>query len=74
LRFALEARKTIGVQRKFCRQDLERDVAIQIRIACAIHLAHAAAAKRREDFVRAERAPGARAMTNRDERVPPILN
>ena len=54
LRFALEAGEAIGIAGEGIRQNLERDVAIQLRIARAIHLAHAAGAKGREDFVRAE--------------------
>ena len=39
-------------------QDLERDVAIQLRVARAIDLAHAAGAEGGEDFVRAEARAG----------------
>ena len=53
-RFALEARHAIGVRRERRRQDLQRDVAIQLRVARAIDLAHAAGAEEREDFVGAE--------------------
>ena len=41
-------------------QDLERDVAIQLRVARAIHLAHAARAERGKDFVRAEAGAGSK--------------
>jgi hypothetical protein len=34
--------------------DLDRDLAIQLRVARAIDLAHAAGAERRDDFVRAK--------------------
>ena len=44
LRFALEPREPIRIGRERLRQDLERDVAIQPRVAGAIHLAHAARA------------------------------
>src|SRR5262249_14992517 len=40
LRLALEPRDAIGVVRQALRQDLDRDVAIEARIASAIHLAH----------------------------------
>ena len=52
--FAFEARHAIGVRRERRRQDLQRDVATQLRIACAIHFAHPAGAEGREDFVGAE--------------------
>ena len=61
LRFALEPRETIGIARECVRQDLQRDVAIELRVARAIDLAHAAGTERRDDFVEAEsRADGER--------------
>ena len=54
LRFALEAREPIGVGRERVGQDLDRDVAIQLRVARAIDLAHPAGAERRQDLVGAE--------------------
>ena len=44
LRFALEARQAVGVGRERLGQDLDRDVAIELRVARAIDLAHAACA------------------------------
>ena len=44
LRFALEAREPVGIACEGVGQDLDRDIAIQLRIARAIHLAHAARA------------------------------
>ena len=41
------------------RQDLDRDVAIELRIAGAIDLAHSAGAERAEDLVRTEARAGA---------------
>ena len=38
LRLTLESRQTVGVARKRFRQDLERDLALQPRIARAIDL------------------------------------
>ena len=58
LRFALEAREAIGIVRERVRQDLDRDVAIQLRVARAIDLAHAACADRGDDFVDAEARAG----------------
>jgi len=42
LRFALEARQSLGVVRDRAQQHFDRDVAIQLRVARAIHGAHAA--------------------------------
>ena len=65
LRFALEAGEAIGIARERVRQDLQRDLAIQLRVARAIDLAHAAGAKRGQDLIRAEaRSGGQRHGTN----------
>jgi hypothetical protein len=45
LRLALESRKPGGIGREGSRKDLERHVPVEPRIACAIHLAHAASAQ-----------------------------
>ena len=58
LRFAREPREAIGIARERVGQDLERDVAIQLRVARAIHLPHAALADLRGDFVDAEARAG----------------
>ena len=52
LRFALEARHARGIARKCFRQDLQRHLTIQLRVAGTIHFTHPARAKGREDFVR----------------------
>ena len=52
--FALEARQAIGIARERLGRILMRDVAIQLRVARAIDLAHPAFADRRGDFVDAE--------------------
>ena len=54
LRFAREARDAIRIVREHVGQDLDRDVAVQLRIARAIHLAHSAFAQLGDDLVRAE--------------------
>src|SRR5262249_10914830 len=54
LRFALEAGQAFAVGRELGWKNLQRHVAIELRIACAIDLAHTAGAERREDLVRAE--------------------
>ena len=46
LSFALEAGKPFGIGREGVRQDLQRDLAPELRIARAIHLAHPAGAER----------------------------
>jgi hypothetical protein len=54
LRFALESREPFSVGREELGQDLQRDVAAETRIARAIHLTHAAGAKRAGDLIRTE--------------------
>ena len=44
LRFACEPREPVGVAGERVGQDLERDIAIELRVARAIHLAHPARA------------------------------
>ena len=56
LRFALEAGETIGIVGEDVRKDLDRDVALQLRVARAIDLAHAARAERSDDLVTPRRA------------------
>ena len=58
LRFALEAREPLGIEGEAVGQDLERDVALERRVAGAIHLAHAACAKRGQNLVWAESIAG----------------
>ena len=58
LRLALEAGEAIGIRGKQFRQDLQRDVPVQPRIARAIHLAHAAGADEGGDLVSAEPCSG----------------
>ena len=47
-----------GSPATFTRQDLDRDGAIEPRVAGFVDLAHAASAKRAEDFVWAESGAG----------------
>ena len=42
--FALEPREAFGIGGERLGQDLDRDVALQVGVAGAIHLAHAAGA------------------------------
>jgi hypothetical protein len=54
LRFACEPCEAIGILRKGVGQDLQRHVAIELRVAGPIHLPHAAFADLRGDFVDAD--------------------
>jgi hypothetical protein len=56
---SLEAGHALGVGGKGGGQQLDRDVAIERRVAGAIDLAHAACPERAEDLVDAESASGA---------------
>src|ERR1700730_15194323 len=59
--FALESRQPIRVGRKDVGKELDGNVAIELDVARAVDLAHAACAQRRQDFVRSEaRASGLR--------------
>lgn len=53
-RFACEPCSALRVGRQVRRQDLDRDITIELAVAGAIDLAHAAGAKRGDDCVRAE--------------------
>ena len=54
--FALKPREPIGIVGERVGQNLDRDLALQPRVARAIHLAHAACAEQRDDFVRPDAA------------------
>jgi hypothetical protein len=54
LRFAAEACQPVGIAGEQVGEDLDRDVAVQLRVAGAIHLAHSARAEQGHNFVRAE--------------------
>ena len=58
LRFAAEARETIGIVDETVRKDLQRDVATEFGVARAIHVPHAAGSERRNDFMRPEAGAG----------------
>ena len=58
LRLAREPCAALGVRRERGGQDLDRDVALQLRIARAIDFAHSACAKGREDFIWSEAGAG----------------
>src|SRR5215470_17459085 len=52
--FALEALPGLGILREMRGENLDRNRAVQPRVARAIDLAHAACAQRRLDFIRPE--------------------
>src|SRR5450759_2759487 len=58
LRFTAQARESIGIGGERVRQNLQRDVAIELGIPRAVDLAHAARANERQDFVYAETGAG----------------
>ena len=56
-RLAVEAGAPLGIGREEARKDLDRDIAPELRVARAVHLAHAAHAEPREHFVVREAVP-----------------
>ena len=71
LGLALEAGEAIGIVREGLGQDLDRDVAVQFRIARAKYLPHPAFADLGRDFVNAEAGAGSQgqSVTQLYERV-----
>ena len=65
-RFALEPREPIGIGGERWRQDLDRDLALQLRVGRPIHLPHPAFADLRGDFVDAEAGAGSEGQCLRD--------
>src|SRR5262245_45417055 len=57
-RFWFKARQPIRIAANCCRKTLQRDLTAQPCVAGAIHFAHAAGAKRRENLVRADTSAG----------------
>ena len=51
LRFTGEARQPLVIRCEEIREDLDRNAAIELGIARAIHLAHATGSERRHDFI-----------------------
>ena len=64
LRFAREPRQPIRIAGERIGQDLQRDVAIELRVARAIDLAHAPGADDGEDLVRAEACAGSESQVS----------
>ena len=57
-RFALKARESVVIGRQCRGQDLDRDLALQLRVCRPVDLSHAAFANLRGDFVDAETRAG----------------
>ena len=57
LRFTTEAREAIGIVGNGRLQDLDRDLAIERRVAGLVDLAHPARADSRRDLIRADALP-----------------
>ena len=66
LSFATETRQPIGIVRDAREQHFNRDIAVQLGIACAIHLAHAAGADRSDDLIWAEPRVGRESQSRVD--------
>ncbi len=60
LRLALESREPVRISGEHFGKNFDRDVAVKLRIARAVDLAHSAGAERREDLVHAEAHSGAK--------------
>ena len=54
LRLALEPREPFGIMCERLRQDLDRDVPLELRVPCPVDFAHPATADEGDDFVRAD--------------------
>ena len=54
LRFAMKARQALRVAGDFRQQHFDRDVAVELRVARAVHLAHAACPEQRLNLIPAE--------------------
>ena len=65
-RFALKPREPIGIGRERRRQNLDRDLAFELRVRRAIDLPHAARADRGGDFIDAETGAGSEGQGWRD--------
>ena len=62
-RFALEPREPIGIGGERWRQDLYRDLTLQLGIGGPIHLPHPTFADLRGDFIDAEACAGSQSQT-----------
>ena len=78
LRLALESREAFAIAGERVGQDLDRDLASELGVARAIHLAHPAGAERRNDLVRTELVPAAEVHwdrhSSRNKKSRPLAN
>jgi hypothetical protein len=58
LGFPPEAGEAVGISGEAFREDLDRDLAPELAVAGAIHLAHAAGTEQRTDLIRSDLATG----------------
>jgi len=58
LGLALEAKEAVGIEREVFGKDLDRDVAVQARVAGTIDDSHRAGSERADDLVAANPCPG----------------
>ena len=72
VRLALEARHALGIVAEPVRDDLDRHVATELRVARAIDLAHAPGADKREDLVGAKASAGCQGQKVRCSRIIPV--
>jgi hypothetical protein len=63
--FALEARDAIGIGDERFRQDFDRDIAIELRVARPVDFTHSARTDLRDDFTGAETSTDAQDHRNR---------
>jgi hypothetical protein len=69
LRLASEPRQAIGIAGEGVGQDLQRDIAIELRVASPENLSHATLANLRDDFVDAEARAGDEGQRCREYRA-----
>jgi hypothetical protein len=56
--FSLEARQSVGARCQRHRENLDRDLALQLRVSGSIHLAHPTGSHGGDDLKRAEAGAG----------------
>ena len=73
LRFAAEPRQPLRVVGEQVRQNFDRDVTVQLGVACPIDLTHAARPEGGTNFVRAEASSGRQRHEAPDDRLALIV-
>src|SRR6266536_3812393 len=72
-RLLQESMQPLLIARDFCREDLQRDGAIQLRVTSQVNLAHPALAMLRADFIPAEFCSRSQRHVDKDLAEPGIL-